>query len=61
VNSIHLPTAVIQLKTCEESRDVDDNLLGTFPQQGEESAGDILDTNEVDVKGIFEFFGGAER
>ena len=61
MDSIHLPTTVIQLKTCEESRDVDDYLLGTLSQQGEESAGDILDTNEVDVKCMFEFFGGAER
>ena len=60
MDSIHFPTAVIQLKTCEESRDVDDNLLGTLSQKGEESAGDILDTNEVDVKGMFEFFGGTK-
>jgi len=57
VDSIHLPTTVIQLQTGEESGDVNDDFLGSLSQQREESARNILHANEVDVKGMFEFIG----
>jgi hypothetical protein len=56
VNGIHLPTTIIQRETSEESRDVDNDLLRSFPQKRDEYAGDVLYADEIDVEGMFKIF-----
>ena len=56
VNSIHLPTTVIQLKTCEKSGDIKNEFLGSLLQKRKECACDILNTNEIDVKSMLKVF-----